>query len=89
MTSLHVVAAVADKLPHCFSMGAHTRAWKYYKVRPIGRAAKPHETLGQYCVYDRAHNDYLYTNAWVAKLIAEMADPSHFTAVTGFPPTAK
>ena len=84
-----VVEAVNEKLPHRFTTNAHSRAWRHYKVRPGVEAAKPDQTLGQYCVYDKAHNDYLYTDAWVAKLTAEMADPAHFFAVTGFAPTAK
>ena len=84
-----VVAAVNANLPHRFTTNAHSRAWRHYKVRPSGGAVKPDETLSQYCVYDKAHNDYLYTDAWVAKLAAEMADPAHFLAVTGFAPTAK
>lgn len=84
-----VVTAVNAKLPYRLTPTAHTRAWRYYKVRPAGGTTKPEQTLGQYCVYDTAHNDYLYTDVWVAKLISEMADPVHFKAVTGFAPTVK
>lgn len=84
-----VVAAVHEKLPHRFTTNAHSRAWRYFQVRPRAKATKPEQTLGQYCVYDKAHNDYLYTDAWVAKLVTEMADPDRFAVVTGFPPTAK
>lgn len=84
-----VVTAVNAKLPYRFTTNAHARAWRHYKVRPGAKAGEPEQTLGQYCVYDTAHNDYLYTDAWVDKLITEMADPVHFKAVTGFTPTAK
>lgn len=84
-----VVAAVHEKLPHRFTTNAHSRAWRYFKIRPGAGAKKPDQTQGQYCVYDKAHNDYLYTDAWVDKLIAEMSDPARFQAVTGFAPTPK
>jgi len=84
-----VVASVDEKLPHRFTTNAHSRAWRHYKVRPGSKSTKPEATLSQYCVYDKAHNDYLYTDAWVAKLIAEMAEPANFEIVTGFAPTAK
>jgi hypothetical protein len=84
-----VVEAVNAKLPHRFSMTAHSRAWRHYKVRPAGDAAKPYDTLGQYCIYDKPHNDYLYTDAWIAKLITDLINPTQFATVTGFSPESK
>lgn len=84
-----VVPLVNAKLPHRFTTNAHSRAWRHFRVRPSAGASKPEETAGQYCVYDKAHNDYLYTDAWIAKLVAEMSDPAGFEVVAGFTPVAK
>jgi len=53
---------------HKFTIGSHTAAWQYFKVRPAGAATKPEVTDSKYCVHDAAHKDYLYTEAWVDKL---------------------
>src|SRR5688572_15173752 len=75
-----VVRQVQAKLPHRFTMNSHVAAWRHYKVRPPYQAAKPEITLSQYCVYDQPHNDYLYTTAWVEKLIRELTPAAGFEA---------
>jgi hypothetical protein len=64
----------------------HMRAWKHYEVRPRWGAAKCETTNERYCVWDEPHEDYLYTEAWVKKLIKDLADPAKFSAVVGHPP---
>lgn len=64
----------------------HARAWKYYKVHPPWGAKKREKTVERYCVWDEPHEDYLYTDAWVKKLICDLADPERFAAVVGHPP---
>ncbi len=39
-------------------------------------------------MYDKAHNDYLYTHAWVDFLARELADPVKYSQVTGMEPVA-
>ncbi len=78
-----VVEQVRQRIPQPFSMGTHTAAWRYFKVRPPTHAAKPEETLSQYCVYDPAHGDYLYTKAWIEKLAQELADRANYDRVIG------
>jgi len=46
-------------------------------------AAKPEATDARYCIFDKAHKDYLYTAAWVAKLTAELATEEKFKEITG------
>jgi Domain of unknown function (DUF3644) len=84
-----VVAEVQARLAHRFSVAAHTAAWHYFKVRPEYGAAKPQVTDSKYCVYDAAHKDYLYTEAWVEKLCKDLSTPEEFQKVTGFAPAAK
>jgi len=78
-----VVEQVKKLLSFLFNMNAHTCAWKYYKVRPDGRSKNPEKTKSDYCIYDRAHNDYLYTPAWVELLIKNLSDPRTYEEVTG------
>lgn len=81
-----VVAEVAPHLPHRMNLAVHTECWRYFKVRPAPGDAHPERTLQQYCIYDRAHNDYLYTRAWVEKLARELRDPDEFESIVGRPP---
>ena len=43
----------------------------------------------RYCVYDRAHKDYLYTKNWTDKLIRELSDSEKFEQITRKPPKLK
>ncbi|MCY4514376.1 MAG: DUF3644 domain-containing protein [Candidatus Tectomicrobia bacterium] len=86
---VEVVTEVSLALPFVFNMHHHTIAWKYFEVRPKGDSGKPQHTDSSYCVYDYAHKDYLYTKAWIAKLISELSDPSRFEAIMGKPPRTK
>jgi hypothetical protein len=84
-----VVAKVQAQLPHKFTIGSHTAGWQYFKVRPAGGATKPEVTDSKYCVYDAAHKDYLYTEAWVDKLAKNLADAQAFLTILGSVPVAK
>ncbi len=64
-----------------FNLDTHCRCWRKYKVRPPRGAANPHETNWKYCIYDRMHDDYGYTQAWVDFLIKTLSDPAEFDAL--------
>ena len=66
-----VVSRVQAELPYKFTVNGHTAAWKHFSIRPASGSQKPEATTSNYCVYDRAHKDYLYTKAWIQKLIQE------------------
>lgn len=83
-----VVAKVQARLPHKFNVTGHTTVWQHFKVRPPSGSAKPEETNSRYCVYDAAHKDYLYTEAWIEKLVSDLVDPVTFQEITGNPPSA-
>jgi hypothetical protein len=53
----------------------HALACEHYKVRPKKGGPDPAKTKVDYCQYDAAHKDYVYTEQWVAFLIAEMKKP--------------
>jgi hypothetical protein len=83
-----VVAKVAEKLQRRFGMGTHTQAWKYYAVRPNSGAPNPAATKSQFCVYDPAHSDYLYTQAWIDFLVQQLADEAQYNLVAKVPEPA-
>lgn len=64
-----------------FSVNVHTNCWKRYGVRPPGGSPKPEQTVTKYCIYDKRHNDYGYTRAWVDFLVDKLSDEAEFEAV--------
>lgn len=64
----------------------HLAAWRHYGVRPESGDSHPERTDERYCVYDPNHGDWVYTQAWIDKLIRELGDSEHFRAVTGHDP---
>lgn len=84
-----VVKLVALELPFVFNMYHHTKAWQYYEVRPRSRSNNPNNTREEYCLYDEPHGDYLYTRAWIKKLVRDLSDKTKFQRVTGQDPKVK
>ena len=58
-----------------FNMDSHQRCWRHFRIRPPGGAEHPEKTDPRYCIYDKRHNDYSYTEAWVQLLIQELKKP--------------
>ena len=81
-----VVREVRQRLPFEFTVPAHTNAWRHYAIRPPHRDAKPERTRSEYCVYDPVHRDYLYTRAWIEKLIGDLSDPATHCQIAGKEP---
>jgi hypothetical protein len=84
-----VVKLVQARIPFAFSVSAHAVAWRYHKVWPAMGDAHPEQTVSQYCIWDRAHRDYVYTDAWVERLSVELGDPTRFEAILGGAPMTK
>jgi hypothetical protein len=82
-----VVNLVASRLPFRFTMYAHSRCWRHYKVRPLEGAAEPAATQVEYCIYDKLHKGYGYTQAWIEFLVSELNEPDMYREVTGMDPT--
>lgn len=59
----------------------HARCWKHFGVRPSGGDPNPEQCDTKYCLYDKAHGDYVYTPKWVEKLIKELSDPNTYDAI--------
>ena len=61
-----------------FNLDTHARCWRRYKVRPPKGAPDPRATDWKYCVFDKLHGDYGYTQAWVDLLIEKLKDDKEF-----------
>jgi hypothetical protein len=59
----------------------HAAACRFYKVRPLKTAADPAKTNTQYCHYDEAHRDYVYTETWKKFLMQEMKKAGQYQRV--------
>lgn len=81
-----VAAKVAAGLGQSFSVNDHTRAWRHFDVRPPNKSTKPEATKSQFCVWDQAFRQHVYTEAWVNYLIRHLADATVFKQVTGRSP---
>jgi hypothetical protein len=85
-----VTRLVEERIPFRFrGTNAFARVWKTTKVRPPAGSAHPERTDEKYCVYDRAHNDYLYTDAYVERLVAELSTEDGYRALVGAEPIRK
>ena len=84
-----VVKKINEECPYHVTIHAHTKAWKYYKVRPSYRSPEPKKCKSDFCVYDDAHGDYLYTPTWVQKCISSFANADKFKEITGHDPNPR
>jgi hypothetical protein len=84
-----VVKEVNRQLPFKFNMHHHTKAWQHYGVRPACKSAAPEKTKADFCVFDKAHGDYVYTKAWVRSLVQKLSDAAEFQNATGQVPVPK
>ena len=71
----------SHKMVDKFNNSVHIKFWKYYQARPSSNSANPELTIQKYCIYDKAHNDYLYTEEWVSFLIEKMNNESEYQKV--------
>jgi len=62
----------AGKQIERFNLDTHVRCWRRYKVCPPKVASDPRATDYRYCVYDKMHDDYGYTQAWIDLLVEEL-----------------
>lgn len=78
-----VVKRVRARLPQgmAFTIANHTECWRYFKVRPSTSDPHPELCKSQFCYYDVAHEDYVYTSVWVEFLASELATPGRLSAI--------
>jgi uncharacterized protein DUF3644 len=63
-----VVSGVRKQWP-AFNMGTFVHSWQMWKVRPDSKSQDPADTDQRYCVYDQPHRDYVYTDAYVQRIL--------------------
>ena len=64
-----VIRSFNEKTGIQISLNDHTLLWKAFQIRPLSSSETKFDTISKYCIYDEPHNDYLYTDEWVAFLI--------------------
>lgn len=85
-----VARQVEDQLPFEFSVyREHTEMWKKLGVRPETGATDPYATDMKYCLYNEAFGTYVYTPAWVNKIIREIGTVEKYRAFFGRAPRMK
>jgi len=81
-----VVEKINQECRHIVTQNAHTAAWRHFAVHPPYDSRHPERCKTDYCVYDDAHGDYLYTQAWVNKCIQAFSSADTFKEITGRAP---
>ncbi len=85
-----VAALVEEQVPFEFSAySEHLEMWQRLKVRPAKDSTDPYATDARYCIYSEAFNSYLYTPAWVKKVVKEIGTVEKYRAFFGKEPRMK
>lgn len=84
-----VVARVAAQLMWRFTVNDHTAAWRHWGVRPAADSAHPERTKAEFCRYDEAFNQHVYTQVWVDFLGRKLSDAAIYEEVTGRAPSTQ
>lgn len=58
----------------------HYRCCMFYKIRPK-KGKKKENTNKNFCIYDTAHDDYVYTEAWVKFLIRKLSKKEEYLKI--------
>lgn len=84
-----ICAKVESQMPFRFRCSAEfPRAWKHFGVRPdsAAKGKARAKTDERYCIYDEAHDDYIYTPAFTELLVRNCATAEGFMKVIGRQP---
>lgn len=65
-----VIQEIKSKTGIKLSQYNHICLWKAFDVRPNKNSESKFETKEKYCIYDEPHDDYLFTDDWVALLVS-------------------
>jgi hypothetical protein len=87
MLPKRAVSEVQKRLPFDFTMGMHTRLWKHFKLHPAKWVTPDGgETVSEFCIPDEPTRQYVFTPAWVDKIVKEIGTSETFEAFFGVPP---
>lgn len=85
LTAGRVAKMVSAAINRTFSASYHhVRCWRHFGVRPEPGASDPTACKTEYCTYDEAHGDYVYTPKWVSLIVDYLSDPANYDLL--FPP---
>ncbi len=80
-----VANAVKQRIKKPFNASFHhAKCWKYYQVRPLRNDPNPSNCKNDFCIYDPAHKDYLYTDKWIDHLVSELSDENKYDKIMQF-----
>lgn len=88
MLPKQVVKRVNERVPYVLTVNQHTLLWKHFGIRPSGRGGHRTATDARYCVYDEPFRSYVYTEAWVEKIVREVGTIDRCREI-GFSPQAR
>lgn len=84
-----VTQMINQECQYIVSQSCHSDAWRHFNVRPPSEAPRPEQCRTEFCIYDEAHRDYLYTQAWVNKCIQAFSSADTFREITGRAPVLR
>lgn len=79
-----IVVKKVQEIEPSFNMHLHTRAWKYFKVRPTENS--PIGCNADYCVYNEPVDKFVYTKKWVEFLIDQVSNHDLIESLRKFHP---
>lgn len=82
-------AAVEEGIPFEFKIQHFIKSWQGMNLRPPEGDPHPERTRENFCIYDRPHRDYLYTQALISHLTERASTEEGFRQLTGYDPTRK
>lgn len=84
-----VAHLVEQQLPYHFDTNKHAEIWTRLKVRPAKDSPNPTRTETRYCVYNEPFRNYLYTLAWVQRVVEEIGTVEKYREFFGREPRMK
>ena len=76
-----VAKLVSAGIKKSFNISLHTKSWRHYNIRPPRGASDPSKCQSDYCFFDKAHHDYVYSKKWADFLISELSDSAKYDAL--------
>ena len=86
MKPARAAAAIETRIPFEFKTHHLVSVWKKLQLHPPKGDAQPERTQQDFCIWDRAHRDYLYTKAFVDHIVGRLSTADGFKEVTGYKP---
>lgn len=81
--------AVEDQIPFLFTTNHFIRTWQKLRVRPAGNSKTPEKTQAHYCIWVDAMSQYVYTPAYIQKLVELLSTEQGYKDTVGTAPRRK